>query len=551
MDYGEAYLNSLDLPDADPLFGFENSDDWQHEHTPLSRRTVRDTHTATTHRDFATSEDFSSITGSIADAPLPSFSPRPSAARVSPDHAPAGTTPHEQKADPHRASGGLAAAAADTSSSSLDLRITKDDVRAQLVEMGYASDALPEEMLDEFIEELKSLYRTELGQFIEQEIEGFEGFEGSDENDDEVDEQVVDAGKGKGKGKERDTEDDAAGERRRGWEGATGGPSGRQGTAKAKEDEPRKTKIRWDDEIADTDTHEFESERYSTEYLFSRRDPPGIHGTNTDTTAAASGMAGPHRILKQARFANDVNHASTERTIPDGDDTESQSAQNNLSAQTEDSQSATQQMSVIERLAKMDLSGVRRKIGEQQQRRGHASDAKSSGGERDGYDGRRDDEDIGVDLDLSEFDEVAKSVTSMDKESYPFDETLDDTLDESTVSTNTPVYPPPTRPGSGFIRVQPYPPKPKKHDPVARYHQHKAQWSKDGFLKRIGNVEASRGTGGGGGGSRRTTGGDRGVALGGPGVATAIPQRPRHNLAALRPTYVVPTTKMRRDLVWD
>ncbi|KAJ2995914.1 hypothetical protein HDV02_000314 [Globomyces sp. JEL0801] len=40
------------------------------------------------------------------------------------------------------------------------------------------------------------------------------------------------------------------------------------------------------------------------------------------------------------------------------------------------------------------------------------------------------------------------------------------------------------RPSSGFIRVPPTP-RPKKHDPVARFHQHKEEWSKNDFLKRV------------------------------------------------------------------
>ncbi|KAJ3048042.1 hypothetical protein HK097_010935 [Rhizophlyctis rosea] len=54
-----------------------------------------------------------------------------------------------------------------------ELRITKDDVRAQLLEMGYEEDALPDDIMEEFIEELKHLYRTELVDFLESEIEGY------------------------------------------------------------------------------------------------------------------------------------------------------------------------------------------------------------------------------------------------------------------------------------------------------------------------------------------------------------------------------------------
>ncbi|KAJ3415820.1 hypothetical protein HDV05_004093 [Chytridiales sp. JEL 0842] len=88
---------------------------------------------------------------------------------------------------------------------------------------------------------------------------------------------------------------------------------------------------------------------------------------------------------------------------------------------------------------------------------------------------------------------------------------------------------------SGYIKPCIPAPPVKKHDPVKRFHRHQQQWSKDSFLtrqkdsKRVPLVP-------------KTNTGE---------VALAFPVRPRHNLALMRPTYVVPTEKLRRDVVWD
>ncbi|KAI8914396.1 hypothetical protein EDD86DRAFT_273469 [Gorgonomyces haynaldii] len=86
----------------------------------------------------------------------------------------------------------------------------------------------------------------------------------------------------------------------------------------------------------------------------------------------------------------------------------------------------------------------------------------------------------------------------------------------------------------GFIKVQP-PKKPKKTDPVSRYHQHQMNWSKDGFLKRADKKQAPLHTG----------------RWGGLVAPAPQQQRPRHNLAKKRTEYVVPTQKDRRDVIWE
>jgi hypothetical protein len=45
---------------------------------------------------------------------------------------------------------------------------------------------------------------------------------------------------------------------------------------------------------------------------------------------------------------------------------------------------------------------------------------------------------------------------------------------------------------TGFIKTT-HPVRPiKKNDPVSRYHQHQAQWKKDGFLKRMDSKNPTR-----------------------------------------------------------
>ncbi|KAI8928114.1 hypothetical protein BC831DRAFT_449881 [Entophlyctis helioformis] len=101
-----------------------------------------------------------------------------------------------------------------------------------------------------------------------------------------------------------------------------------------------------------------------------------------------------------------------------------------------------------------------------------------------------------------------------------------------------------SRPQSGFIRVAPAKRPTKRHDPVARFHQHQAEWSRNGFLRRSEKRDKTpQGT---------VMGTARWGGVAGPPLAAmGLPAKPRHNLAAMRPTFVVPTEKTRRDVVWQ
>jgi hypothetical protein len=94
------------------------------------------------------------------------------------------------------------------------------------------------------------------------------------------------------------------------------------------------------------------------------------------------------------------------------------------------------------------------------------------------------------------------------------------------------------------IKVPP-PPKPKKTDPVSKYHSLQQTWNKDHFLKRISNKQT----------------GFREIGRWG-GMATVPVEtvtkpyafnnfRKHHNLAQKRPNYVIPSEKDRRDVIWD
>ncbi|TPX69052.1 hypothetical protein SpCBS45565_g02668 [Spizellomyces sp. 'palustris'] len=318
-----------------------------------------------------------------------------------------------------------------TLDTSHDLHISKQDVRAQLVTMGYEPDALPDKMLDEFIEELKRAYRTELGEFLE---------EDEDDDDDSV-----------------STEPDETSRLERPYY-----PYGRPVDAKKgywNEKAPLKEVSRSPSPRKTPDRKVREAPPTTPQRQIQRHDRPSDESTEYDTTQTTCSPA-------------------------------------------------THQMNVIERLAALDLSNVRRTVSHQRQKEKsftqHAQGVEQA-----------------VDDDLE--DEISNDF--YDSEEYAL-------RDSTNFSSSESEYYERPRYRTGFIRTQPQQ-RPRKHDPVSRFHQHQAEWQRDVFLRRLGNP-----------------GGQRPVAMVG---STKVPgaQRPRHNLAALRPTYVVPTTKKRSDVVWD
>ncbi|KAJ3366716.1 hypothetical protein GGF32_003360 [Allomyces javanicus] len=94
------------------------------------------------------------------------------------------------------------------------------------------------------------------------------------------------------------------------------------------------------------------------------------------------------------------------------------------------------------------------------------------------------------------------------------------------------------RPGSGFIRTTtstPRPARPPSRDPVKRYHQYAARWASTPFLARHANPHRQKPI---------------------PTVASLPPEprverRPHHDLARMRPAYVVPSEKKREKLCWS
>lgn len=75
------------------------------------------------------------------------------------------------------------------------------------------------------------------------------------------------------------------------------------------------------------------------------------------------------------------------------------------------------------------------------------------------------------------------------------------------------------------------PPRKKKIDPVSRFHQHQKTWSKDSFLKRAAENKSDHPASG--------------------GSFVNINSKPRHNYASMRSNYVVPTSKPRKDIIWE
>ncbi|KAJ1341821.1 hypothetical protein BSLG_003594 [Batrachochytrium salamandrivorans] len=101
----------------------------------------------------------------------------------------------------------------------------------------------------------------------------------------------------------------------------------------------------------------------------------------------------------------------------------------------------------------------------------------------------------------------------------------------------------------GFIRVAPSTRRIKKHDPVARFHQHQAEWSRNGALKHSNGRSSSFNHCISSDSSPEILSRGRWGGMRDPPVSSNA--KVYHNLAAMRPTYVVPSEKSRRDVVWE
>ncbi|KAJ3372880.1 hypothetical protein GGF31_001417 [Allomyces arbusculus] len=147
------------------------------------------------------------------------------------------------------------------------------------------------------------------------------------------------------------------------------------------------------------------------------------------------------------------------------------------------------------------------------------------------------------DLDRTPTPRRASSATSRSRRSHDPDETEDwttATRSDSRASSHSSygsVSPRLARSGSGFIRTTASthrPVRPPSRDPVKRYHQYAARWASTPFLARHANPHRQKPI---------------------PTVASLPPEprverRPHHDLAKMRPAYVVPSEKKREKLCW-
>ncbi|ORY51306.1 hypothetical protein BCR33DRAFT_712398 [Rhizoclosmatium globosum] len=118
---------------------------------------------------------------------------------------------------------------------------------------------------------------------------------------------------------------------------------------------------------------------------------------------------------------------------------------------------------------------------------------------------------------------------------------LDYTLDDDTASVSSFQSSGALLKSGGFIRPAPIVTK-RKSDPVARYHAIQQHWKKDEFLVR----RASK--------PKPSLGADHPAFNAGKSLFVSPqiqPPKQRHDLASKRPTYVIPSEKSRRDVVWE
>ncbi|KAJ3161264.1 hypothetical protein HDU88_007358 [Geranomyces variabilis] len=419
------------------------------------------------------------------------------------------------------------------------LNLSKTDVIDELAKLGYARDALPEEMLDAFISEMKEQYRAELSEFLteEEDEEQEEDEEEEEDEDEQRDEEVAE---------ERETQDAYSTQRRRrAWSA--------------------------------------EKQTYS-------------RTTTGDGIAAAAG----HAQRVKWRDDDDEKAASAFAAAAGTNEKETTTSGGGAS-----SSSASYRMSIIERLAALDLSRVRETVARQHQAQVRPLDDDEDEDDNSELSGHtvleEEDEEVVVheqteptlrdyQHQLHEASEgfimtmkSLENVRNPDRHHSPYTQDdeepyahlLDDddyygneygrasedsrsvsvvsesSLGPAEAATAARVYNGRPKLCTGFI----YPsfsnptnttrPR-KKHDPVARFHAHRQRWEQDPFLRRMAHPSQQR-----------------------PQQPPLLPpaadhyhhqplapplhpgQRPRHDLAAMRSDYVVPTEKKRAHLVWE
>ncbi|KAI8587144.1 hypothetical protein BDZ88DRAFT_426328 [Geranomyces variabilis] len=432
------------------------------------------------------------------------------------------------------------AAAADTSPSSSSsttnsgyqhtLNLSKTDVIDELAKLGYARDALPEEMLDAFISEMKEQYRAELSEFLTEE----EDDEQEEEEEEEKEEEQQ---------RNEDQNPYSTQRRRRAWSP--------------------------------------EKQTYS-------------RTTTGDGIAAAAG----HAQRVKWRDDDDENAATASANTAAAGTNEEETTTSGGGAS---SSSASYRMSIIERLAALDLSRVRETVARQHQAQVRPLDDDEDEDDNSELSGHtvleEEDEEVMVheqtEPTLRDYQhqlheasegfimtmqglENARNPPYTQDDEEPYSHLFDDdddyygneyerasedsrsvsavsasSLGPAEAATAARTYSGRPKLYTGFI----YPsfsnptnntrPR-KKHDPVARFHAHRQRWEQDPFLRRMAHPSQQR---------------PQQPQLLPPAAdyyhhqPLALPPQPaqrlRHDLAAMRSDYVVPTEKKRAHLVWE
>ncbi|KAJ3381013.1 hypothetical protein HDU92_005645 [Lobulomyces angularis] len=158
------------------------------------------------------------------------------------------------------------------------------------------------------------------------------------------------------------------------------------------------------------------------------------------------------------------------------------------------------------------------------------------------------------DVDVAELNEEDSYISSSSRESFkPKNNSSLNSL--SKTSTECPFH---TNQFASVIKCSNNPTnKRKKIDPVTRYHKFNNVWKNDNFLKRNEDMQQkfckikNLSFHSGGGSSKYLSGKGNFKPAFGFQKGENGPKLPRHNYSSMRIDYVVPTSKLRKDLVWE
>ncbi|KAI8819693.1 uncharacterized protein EV422DRAFT_103603 [Fimicolochytrium jonesii] len=436
------------------------------------------------------------------------------------------------------------------------LSLSKETVLAHLAAQGFQPTALPEGMLDEFMAEMETVYKEErLRREIRREGERWEAWE---------------------VGGERSVE----GIQRNG--NANGNARGVKWRVEQEEEEEG-VKV-----LPVRPRGKADVIRTGTTHPPTRAQNPKPHPQRIRAPASRTTTSTLRSTSTTSTSTSAHHHPQPQRPPP-----REQPSSILTASQLPPADPATYQMTIIEQLAALDLSRVKATVAKQRERergggRGYAprGQTRNDHGEEE-YDATYDDDartgETGEES-RDEDEEYTREYASGeeatgDEEAVYDDDDEEEDVDEESSYITTPTfttvaeesrYP---RYRTGFIYVNPNPAPPRKHDPVARFHQHRARWARDEFLQRLGpwtwsvrNGERgpmrhggcssavssmSNTVGGGfGGNAARRVGGMVTAAPGARGGAGPGKKREVRSRYAVN-EYVVPTAKKRNDIIWD